>query len=163
MDFTFTPIFDLNGRAHAFPKLHRAASLAESILNNPEFHAEIVKESHFSYTDHTPFKVLHKIRVEIEAKNGRRNELVSVDTYRPAWPWSAAIAKTVKGRISLNERKIPSMSELEYVGTLVHEFMHVIGYGHGNNSPKGKEQSVPYRVGKLAYLFAKRKYEDSEG
>ena len=35
-------------------------------------------------------------------------------------------------------------------GTLVHEYTHVIGYEHGNNSSKGKQDSIPYWMGSAA-------------
>jgi len=42
----------------------------------------------------------------------------------------------------------------EMVNTVVHEYIHAIDddgeFGHGDNSPGGKEQSVPYWIGDLA-------------
>lgn len=39
------------------------------------------------------------------------------------------------------------------VNTLVHERLHVVGFGHGDNSWRGKQNTVPYRVGTLAEKY----------
>jgi hypothetical protein len=36
------------------------------------------------------------------------------------------------------------------VNTALHECSHLAGYTHGDNSPVGKENSVPYWVGSKA-------------
>jgi hypothetical protein len=85
---------------------------------------------------------------------------INVQTYRPCWRWSKALAfyDPAKGpkNIHLNSRKF-NRSVPSLVGTLVHEVCHLYDnfaldfyLGHGDNSPVGKELTVPYLLGFLA-------------
>ena len=73
--------------------------------------------------------------------------------WKPFNPWTSAIATTFKnkpGKIFINLRKIQQRSVEDYVNTITHEVTHILGYSHGSNSPKGKENSVPYWLGNKA-------------
>jgi prolyl-tRNA editing enzyme YbaK/EbsC (Cys-tRNA(Pro) deacylase) len=53
------------------------------------------------------------------------------------------------GKAYFNKHKL-ERKKCSMVNTLVHEYMHFIGYSHGDNSPVGKENSVPYYFGNRA-------------
>lgn len=70
----------------------------------------------------------------------------------PKWKfWQKHVRAYVKGGrqpIYLNDR-ILSNSIASIAGTIAHECMHLVGYGHGGNRPEGNLyfNSVPHRVG----------------
>jgi hypothetical protein len=76
---------------------------------------------------------------------------VNVFLYRPLNPWSSARAKFQNGAIHLNvhyvNKKTTTIQKL--IGSLVHEYCHAAGFGHGNNyRTKNKERySVPFWAG----------------
>ncbi len=47
--------------------------------------------------------------------------------------------------LRVHPRPMPKM-----INTAIHECLHKVGYSHGNNSPVGKENSVNYKVGRIA-------------
>lgn len=129
-------------------KLKKASDLANDFLWN---HLSVIKkEPYFSHTKLTSKQVYDQIKAHLE-----KGQAIEVRLYKPFWWRSKAIAYT-KGKnvIFINQYKLNERSATEYANTLVHEYLHIVGFGHGNNNPKGKEQSVPYRVGQLAEDYA---------
>jgi hypothetical protein len=86
---------------------------------------------------------------------------VTVQKWTPWYIFSKAYATTVPGTvIYLNARKLDrSVSSL--VSTLTHEAVHIADndpktrfFGHGNNSPKGKDNTAPYKLDAIAERIA---------
>jgi hypothetical protein len=116
----------------------------------PEIIAQLRKlpemDYDFTFTGVANFSVIAKIEMSFNSDM----ELV----VKPYWsknPWSAAIGYSDgTNNIYVNMRKIEALTYLDYAGNLAHEWCHVIGYGHGNNSPSPeKDKSVPYAIGNL--------------
>jgi len=140
-------------------KIFDAACLATKFFRDVEF-AKRTENVIFTYTKDYRVDILRKISDEIVERVTKRNP-VMIKAYRTFNPWSAAIAMTKKsepGVIYINTRKIARRDEADYINTLVHEFMHIVGYSHGSNSPKGKEDSVPYRMGSIAEDWARESF-----
>lgn len=132
-------------------KLMEASVIAEMVLRDANFLQTITdRPLSFTHTTDKPIWVSAKIR------SGVLHNEIAVLEYKTWNPWSAAIGYSDGQDIYVNIRKIPSLSVLDYVGNFVHEFCHHIGYGHGNNSPKGKQNSVPYWCGTLAMKHGER-------
>lgn len=134
-------------------KIQRACDLADIFLH--DFLGIIKQESHFTYTNMTVNQVYTTIKEGLD-----RKPRFKVRLYTSKWPWSKAIGYTTKGSstIFLNSRMLDSRTVYDYVNTLTHESLHLKelgGFSHGSNSPRGKEQSVPYRIGQLAEEFSK--------
>ena len=98
-----------------------------------------------------PCEIFEHIKFTFEIYN------IDVVTYKSRNPWSKANGYTKKRKpfkIHVNTRKINKRSVDSWVGFLIHETCHLAGYSHGSNSPKGKESSVPYKVGSIAKRMA---------
>lgn len=133
-----------NNHEKAF--LGRSRDDAEDFLKHKL--SVILGQSSFTFTDDTPERVFNHLASEVtNYKNGRVPTLV--EPWKPLNPWTSAIATTFKdkpGVIFINVRKINQRSAREYAATMVHEFCHLAGYGHGSNYNQGsveKLQSVP--------------------
>lgn len=133
----------------SLPYMAEVARISNCIINNHDFLKEVENYPKFTFTDKTPKQVVESLR------NPRP---VVLSTYRTKNPWSAAIATTFasdKETVYFNTRKnprdMPSM-----VNTSLHEGLHLNGYGHGDNYPNGKEDSVNYRVGSIAEKYVTR-------
>jgi len=84
---------------------------------------------------------------------------ITISEYKPRWRWSKAIGyysyknpTTINLNIYKQDRSISSITN-----TLIHEAIHMADYfdrhhsfGHGDNSPKGKQNTAPYAIGSLA-------------
>lgn len=147
----FNVSFNEFGIANA-PKIRSAVALAEHFFET-ELHV-ILSQSKFTYTDKTPEQVFNHIA------SNHQDMTATIKSWKPFNRWTSAIATTFKnkpGEIYINMRKIGQRSVAEYVNTLVHETGHILGYSHGSNSPKGKENSLPYWLGQKAEEWARGK------
>lgn len=122
---------------------HEVARVANCVVQSGAFLADLAAFPKYTYTDKTPAQVAEAYRVISP---------ITIKTYRTKNPFSAAIATTFKGEpgvVYFNTRKNPRpMTAM--VNTAIHEGGHAIGFGHGDNSPGGKEDSVNYRAGTIA-------------
>jgi hypothetical protein len=123
------------------PYISKVADVGNCIVKKPEFLAEVAAFPKYDYTTMSPTEVAHKLK-EFHS--------VTLSTY---WkPVTKSIAYTVKNttyfNTARNPRPIPEMAN-----TAIHEWTHVLGFGHGDNWSKGKENSVPYRVGSIAEKY----------
>jgi uncharacterized protein (DUF885 family) len=135
-------------------KISRARVLAEQFFET-ELHV-ILSQSKFTHTDKTPEQVFNHIA------SNHQEMTATIKPWKPFNPWTSAIATTYKrkpGEIYINVKKINQRSVAEYVATLVHEALHLapLSFGHGSNSPKGKENSVNYWVDAKAEEWARGK------
>jgi hypothetical protein len=99
----------------------------------------------FNYTSAPTESTLHHIELMVIRTD------ITVEIL-PWWPfnrWTKAIGMTTGGnKININMRKIRSLSKYELADNVVHETMHLLGYGHGSNkfTPE-KVYSAPYGIG----------------
>ena len=75
--------------------------------------------------------------------------IAGVDIYTPLWRFTNVIAYQQNGKIYFNRYKM-KRGDCEIIATFAHEYMHRLGYAHGDNNPINKERSVPYYIGHLA-------------
>lgn len=109
----------------------------------------VINKSKFDFSDATPETIRESIRKGFD---------ITLKTYRPSiWKggkWSSVIGYHSNGTVFLNEYYIVR-DDCEIINTLVHEPFHYMGYSHGDNSPTGKDQSVPYWMGDRAEQLCK--------
>lgn len=124
------------------------ARIGNCVINNQAFLKEVEAFPKFTFTDKSSKEVADSLR---NAKP------VVLSTYRTKNPWSSVIATTWANdqTVYFNTRRNPRpMPEL--LNTSCHEGLgHLQGWSHGDNSPVGKEDSVPYRLGAIC-----EKYEE---
>lgn len=121
------------------------ARIADCVLKSEKFLNEVATHSYTFTSATSGEQVADSIR--------KAHITLTVSTYKSKLPWSKTVAYRNAGETTayLNLRKNPAGKDIaEVVNTLVHEWLHVLGYGHGTNSAKGKENSVPYGVGSIA-------------
>lgn len=132
-------------------KIIQAMRLAEQFFET-ELHIILGRRDEFTHTEDSVMQVFNHLA------SNHKNRIIIAKLWKPRNPWTSAVATTFKnkpGEVYINVRKINQRSIQDYVNTLVHESCHVLGYGHGSNSPKGKENSVPYWLGAQAEEWAK--------
>lgn len=129
----------------SLPWLKSLGSVAECVIANDEFRKEVSAIPKFDFTTRTGPQVVSDLR-EV---NG-----VVVSTYKTKYKYSKTIAYRPVGKkeIYFNLRKNPRDYE-SMINTMIHEMLHVAGYGHGDNSSRGKQNAVPYKVGKISEKY----------
>jgi hypothetical protein len=119
------------------------ATRAENFFDYLGTHPQIVGRLTFDYTTDTREILLVKI------KQSEGLILSHADVYSPLWRFSDVIAYHKDNVIYFNRYKL-KRSNCEIIATFVHEYLHRLGYAHGDNNPTNKENSVPYFMGILA-------------
>jgi ssRNA-specific RNase YbeY (16S rRNA maturation enzyme) len=116
--------------------------MSNKALGCEELYAKISSEQ-FTFTSEKGEEISKKLR--------SNNFPTPVISYKSKNPWSASLAYTTPAEkvIYLNLRNI-NRSQESIAETVIHEWTHLKGYSHGDNYPKGKEDSVPYKVARLA-------------
>lgn len=120
--------------------LLEAIGEAIDCIRNPEL-AEVVAQQNFLFTDLSG--------AEVADKFANASDVVTVE-FRKHWnPWSSEIARRDGERIILNTRAHPRPKEAVFA-TLVHEYSHVLGFTHPFYYSKERDQSVPYKIERIA-------------
>lgn len=129
----------------SLPWMKSLGTTAECVINNADFQKEVSAIEKFDYSTRNGKQVVADL---VAMKD------VAISTYKTKNPFSKTIAYTYGGAktIYFNTRKNPRDFK-EMINTVVHEASHIVGYGHGDNSSKGKEKSVPYWVGAIAEKY----------
>jgi hypothetical protein len=126
--------------------MQEVARISNCVINSPEFIKRLAEFPIYTHTKLTP---------DVVAREFQNVPTITLTTYRTSNPFSKVTATTFANQPGVvyfnlrnNPRPMPTM-----VNTAIHEASHVLGFDHGDNNPKGKEDSVPYRSGKLAEDF----------
>lgn len=104
------------------------------------FKGDIIKRKQYDFTDDNLATILKRLEEKVSLKVG---------TFEPTSRQMVTIAFHKGGKAYFNRHKLERKS-CSMINTLVHEYMHFVGYSHGDNSPVGKENSVPYYFGNRA-------------
>jgi hypothetical protein len=120
-------------------------SIAECVTKNEAFLKEIGQFPKYDYTTKTPAQVESALRSD--------KSKMELSTYQAPF-WSKAIAYRNIGdnTIYFNRRKNPRQYA-EMINTVIHEWLHVAGFDHGNNYATGKQNSVNYHGGLIAEKY----------
>jgi hypothetical protein len=130
----------------SLPYIQDVSIVANCVTKHPEFLKEVAAQARFDFTKDSPKMVAEKI--------GQGTPVI-LSTYKKSFTKSIAYRNVGDNVLYFNTTKNPRAMRF-MVNTAVHEFSHVIGYGHGSNSSKGKDLSVPYKLGQIAENYADR-------
>lgn len=121
-------------------KLDNFMPRANDFFRMIHFKGDIIKKKNFDYTDDTLPEILKRLEEKVS---------LEVGTFEPTSRQMVTIAFHKGGKAFFNRHKLERKA-CSMINTLVHEYMHFVGYSHGDNSPVGKENSVPYYFGNRA-------------
>lgn len=114
------------------------AKKADCLLNDDLFLSEIL--AHGDFSDSKASDVVKEI-VKSKSKT-------YVTTYYSFF--TKAVAYREANTIYLNTAKWNKRNDNSWVGTIIHEFLHTLGYTHSFNPTKKDLEGVNYKVGDLA-------------
>lgn len=120
-----------------------AVGLANNCLKNPAFIKALNDFNEYTFTDQTPTQIS---KTAFEAKDS-----FTVKTYSYWNPFSSVLAYREGNEMFLRTQKLPRSVESIFQ-SIMHEYFHVLGYGHPFNYETGRENSVPYAVEKISLV-----------
>lgn len=126
----------INGTPEWQKRVQANAEIAQRRLSSPELLKKVAYWEGFDFTRDEPKTVAMRL-VQTEHIH------IRVGFYSK-W-WTRAIAYEDDGVIYFNTRK--ARNGAGSPGNIAHEVMHVMGYSHNGNSPRGQTNTVPYRIG----------------
>ncbi len=128
--------------------ISETASIAECVIKRTDFIAEVAKTKSFDFSKDTGVDVARKMSLPNPV-------ILSSYCKKPSFGRQTNAYRNVGSNIVYMNTCVKLNRIEKRVNTLVHERLHVVGYGHGNNNYKGKENSVPYAVGAIAEKYVK--------
>ena len=136
-----------------------ACELAHKFLEE-ELHSVVLsRKSDFTFTKHSPKDVYRQINALFESYKSF-GEDVPLHPIAPKNKKSSMNATTFRnkpGEIFFNVYRVNLSEVWEKVATLVHEFCHLAGFGHGNNHfqwSEKKQNSAPIWIANKAKAWA---------
>lgn len=121
-------------------KLDRFMPKANDFFRLVLFKGDIIQKKDFDFTTDTLDQILRRLQEKVRLK---------ISTFQPDSNQMVTVAYHQGGTAYFNKHKL-ERTTCSMINTLVHEYMHFVGYSHGDNSPVGKENSVPYYFGNRA-------------
>ena len=97
----------------------------ELLVNNSPMMLEILHKNDFKYESGSGEEVFEKI---LNCK-----KVAPIFFYKPKNPFTRAMGYSDGKAIYLNSRKFKDFSFNDLVGLLCHEYLHMVGFSHGNN------------------------------
>lgn len=140
----------------ARPQIIECVSFVNELLGDDQFWSQIKQIPKFDYTELAPLEIVDRISM--------CSTEVRIRTYRPKWILSRAnayVTRKYPNTLFLNRWKLDRPIGA-LINTIVHECVHIADYGdddskvtfgHGDNSPVGKEDSAPYKIGGIAQRY----------
>ena len=131
-----------------------AVEYANDLIMSNDFLSKIAAKKQFDMSEAKGRDVVSYIEYFFTGMFGR----LHVNVYTSKNPWSKAYGyfnPNKPNQIYLNSRKL-NRSHASITASLIHELIHFLDtktgfyFGHGNNSPVGKENTIPYWVDNLA-------------
>lgn len=132
-------------------KVGLAVTEANKTLENPKFFESILAldtTKYFTGTEDKPEKIAAILKED-------KSVFLDVSVWHISW-WkrkSSAIAYAANGRIHLRDTYLKNGSPKYIAATLIHEWLHTIGYKHDFFFTKKRPFSVPYAIGTLISSF----------
>lgn len=137
-----------------------AVDKANELLKKIEFYKAISDHSNFELSTASPKIVadlLEQSILDLKVEIFYPNILLAIK-YRKTFAFTD---ERCPNTLFLNFKKLDREIE-DIAATIIHEIIHVIDdneevytFGHGNNSPNGKNNTAPYWIGNLAYRILK--------
>ena len=143
-------LFDVSGEVATNPRVHNAIILANIVLHHDSFQWRVAATPSFFNTNESGVDVIHRI---LDKSVDPAAKLVTMSKWKRIRPWYRNTTAETNGSIIELNPSFYMRSYSAIVNTLVHEWLHAIGYSHVWNNPSSHPiilKSVNYVVGKIA-------------
>lgn len=117
--------------------------IANCVTNEPNFHKEVLENGKYEHFDGDNQDIVDALLSSKKAEVG---------TYYKRFTKAVAYRNPGTNKIWFNRKFSKNSSGASKLNTMIHERLHVLGFGHKGNSKYkyNNVESVPYKVGKIA-------------
>lgn len=117
--------------------------IANCVTNEPNFHKEILDNGKYMHFEGENKDIVKALLSSVRAEVG---------TYYKRFTKAIAYRNVGSNKIWFNRYKAKATSMKGKLETMIHERLHVLGFGHKGNSRNkyNNIESVPYKVAKIA-------------
>lgn len=124
----------------------KAIKVANCVTLDPRFHDDIIKNGKYEHFNGDNKEISTKLLSDKKA---------IVGTYYKRFTKAIAYRNPGTDKIWFNRKYTKTSSGSSKLNTMIHERLHVLGFGHKGNSKNkyNNIESVPYKVGKLAQTY----------
>ena len=165
---------EIGGTPSEVARLTKLISEAHAVVNHPEFekrvrNAKIKNGKSFSYSDESGNQVFEKILEGSELGGPKDNvwqlfyefspkprKCFGVGRWKKCSSWILGWTDPSIKKVFINSLPWPDRDDSGIVGTIVHEQLHKLGYGHPFNDTPTRYLSAPYAVGTIAAEIHKK-------
>jgi hypothetical protein len=142
-------------------KINQAIVLLSKVVNSYEFRERIYNyqylgQSMFASTDLTNVKIYEKIMTGKEQLSLVEDQTLNIEI-RPYYNWRSVVAYTTSQStlVNFNTKFLNYYSPVDIAKTLMHEWLHKIGFNHDFSATSRRPYSVPYGIGEIVRVLAK--------
>jgi len=121
-------------------EVDRFAPRANEFFKLILFKPDVIGREKFSFSDETLMDAIERLKSP---------KFMRLRTFDGSADNGHVFAYQSEGAAYLNRDRL-NRKECSLINTLVHEYMHFVGYSHGDNDPNGKNESIPYYFGDRA-------------
>ena len=142
----------VRGYDYEYDKMDRCVDRANELLRDSDFYEKISQKMSFDMATCSPEYIAKKMKQKLGVLK------CHVKLYRGR-RWSKALAYFTPSdpdAIYINTRRL-GRSDGSVIATIIHEWVHLVdhddlkeSFGHGSNSPVGKQNTAPYWIDNLA-------------
>jgi len=142
-------------------KIKAAASLLEKVVNSYEFREKVLDfqylgQSQFASTNLSNNNVYQKIMTGKEQLSLVEDKTLNLEL-RPYYTWRSVVAYTTpqSTQVNFNTKYLNYYTAADIAKTIMHEWLHKIGFNHDYNVTSRRPYSVPYGIGEIVKTLAR--------
>lgn len=121
-------------------EVDRFAPRANEFFKLILFKPDILGKEKFSFSEESLAEIIERLKSP---------KFMRLRTFDGSAENGHVFAYQSEGAAYLNRDRL-NRKACSLINTLVHEYMHFVGYSHGDNDPNGKQESIPYYFGDRA-------------
>jgi hypothetical protein len=147
---------------HHESKILDSLEAVRDVIGSEEFKEAILKHRFLGQkkfannSGFTNLEIYHKIIAGAERLNPEKNNMMDLEIELFSDYKSNTVGYTWTGsdRIFINKKYFEGRCSPKVAGSLVHEWLHKLGFRHDVNKTRHRRYSVPYAVGSLVVKLA---------
>lgn len=158
-----TNIYVYNGTTLQRDKIYRAEQKIKDVVRSEEFKSRVINFTYNGVKRFVDNGGLTNTQIYYKILNGAEKLLPTLDNemdlkIKTYYTFSSTVAYTTSSSmyVNFNTKFLNSYTSNETAKTLIHEWLHKLGFTHSSYYTTSRNYSVPYGVGRIMLELAAR-------